>query len=102
MRHTHAQHTVSLYEGFSLARRNCGLPHGILLLIAYPSAAALPSSVALSTRSDEYQEHFPLLRARIVDVRTRRPFFALRDAPWAATDVSVMIHLHRSRTRRRR
>jgi hypothetical protein len=85
--YTHAYLTVSLHERFSLARRNCGFPHGITLLFTYPSAAALPSDAALSTRIDELQEHFPLLRARIVDARTRTPFFALRDAAWAATDV---------------
>jgi hypothetical protein len=85
--HTHADLIVSLHERFSLARRNCGFPHGITLILTYPSAAELPPDTALSTRIAELQEHFPLLRARIVGARTRTPSFALRDVAWAATDV---------------
>jgi hypothetical protein len=78
---------VSLHERYSLARRNCGFPHGITVLVTYHSPAALPSESFLSDRVHTIQAHFPLLRSRVVDSKTRSPYFALRDRFWLAREV---------------
>jgi hypothetical protein len=78
---------VSHQERFSLTRRNCGFPHSVTVLVTYPSLADLPAEAFLATRVAELQEHFPLLYARLVDAKTRSPYFAPRSRPWTSAEI---------------
>jgi hypothetical protein len=78
---------VSQQERFMLSSRNCGFPHSITLLITYPSRTGVPQDGFLTTRIAELQEHFPLLYARIVDSKTRSPYFVSRGRPWEGREI---------------
>jgi hypothetical protein len=69
-----------------LSSRNCGFPHSITLLVTYPSLTDV-RDVFLTTRIAELQEHFPLLYARIVDSKTRSPYFVSRSRPWKGLEI---------------
>jgi hypothetical protein len=56
-------------------------------VVAYPSLAAVPSDSFLSTRIEELQDHFPLLRTRVVDIKTRSPRFELRERSWTTDEI---------------
>ncbi|WWC62842.1 uncharacterized protein I303_105440 [Kwoniella dejecticola CBS 10117] len=78
---------LSLHERFSLMRRNTDFPSVIVIVIAYPKPAALPSSSFLEKRIIELQEHFPLLCAQVKGEKTTRPYFQIRPDPWSASDI---------------
>jgi hypothetical protein len=69
-----------------VTRRNTGFPHIITILVTYPSTAARPSLPFLCKRVEELQVHFPLLRCRIIDDRTREPAFQLSET-WTPEQV---------------
>ncbi|WVQ96335.1 hypothetical protein IAU59_003439 [Kwoniella sp. CBS 9459] len=81
------QRELSLHERYSLARRNTGYPPIIVIAVAYPSLAALPSTETLNQRIVELQQHFPLLYSRIEGERTTKPRLVQLDKPWSPEDI---------------
>ncbi|KAK8858822.1 hypothetical protein IAR55_003052 [Kwoniella newhampshirensis] len=78
---------LSLHERYSLARRLCGSPPNVSMIVAYPSASSLPSITFLEKRILELQEHFPTLDTRVDDERTIKPRITIRDQLWSPSDI---------------
>ena len=76
-----------MQERWNFTRRNVGFPDAVTFLVAYPSVSACPTESSLSKAIVELQEHFPMLRSRIVDGHTRTPCFEQLARPWDASDV---------------
>lgn len=73
-------------DRYMLVRQNTGRPQGLIHVVTYPEDA-LPSRDFLEERVTELQERLPMLYARVVNGRTNRPGFALRDEPWPANAI---------------
>ncbi|WWC62843.1 uncharacterized protein I303_105441 [Kwoniella dejecticola CBS 10117] len=70
---------LSLYERYSVSRRNIGFPSVIFFIVSYPTSSSLPSDAFLEDRIRKLQERLPLLNAEIRDYNTSKPYFAVRD-----------------------
>ena len=67
-------------------RRNMGYPPALTFMVTYSGPAHLPSDVVLTKRIYQLQENVDLLRCRIRDRRTERPFFE-RVQVWPADKI---------------